>query len=228
MPFVSVLLALVLSLSGMRQSASPSPVEKLGDGLYRVGKIRVDTKRAEIAVPGKVNDAMTLEWVANTVTGGKAYESALTLDTDGVTFNAALLLIGLDKKNARVPDRHFDPVPPKGDPVEIWVEWREGGTTRRTGIEQLLYDQRTKAPMEPGGWVYTGSSMYDNNFRADSDGGVLIGFVHSPAPVIENRSTGAVDAFGSVIFNKQLGLLPGTSITLAVKSAPKATPKDRR
>jgi len=180
-----------------------------------------------VTVTGKINaDATTLEWVANTQGGAKAYESAMTLDTDGVTFNTALLLIGLDPKNARVPEFHFDPKPPQGDAVDLFVAWGQGSSAKRVSIEQLLYDQRTRKPMPAGGWVYTGSSMMENNqYRADADGGVLIGFVHSPAPVIENRNPGAVGAFGSVILNRSLGLVPGTPVTLTVVARPKSAPR---
>jgi hypothetical protein len=213
---LSIVLAFLLLASGAQKPGAPT-VEKLGDGVYRVAAIQVDTKKREISVAGKINDATTLEWVATTKVGGKAYESAMTLETDGVTFNAALLLIGLDVKHARVPEFHFDPKPPQGDPVDIFVSWGAGATAKRVSIEQLLFDQRTNAPMPAGGWVYTGSSMLPGNqYRADTDGGVLIGFVHSPAPVIENRAAGAVGAFGSVVLNKNLGLAVGTPVTLTV------------
>src|SRR3954470_3995390 len=103
--------------------ASPTPptVEKLGDNLYRIGNIRVDTSRSEISVPGTINrDVTTLEFIANTRGGLKAYESALSLDTDAITFNTALILIGLNRTRARnTPTAHFDPATPDGDQVEI-------------------------------------------------------------------------------------------------------------
>jgi hypothetical protein len=213
---------LCVCLAGVAAGQRPqTPVQKIGDGVYRIGAIRVDTKKREVSVTGVINDATTLEWVANTQSGGKAYESAMTLDTDGVTFNTALLLIGLDVKHARVPEFHFDPKPPQGDPVDMFVTWGEGAAAKRVGIEQLLYDQRTRAPLPAGGWVYTGSMMLESNqYRADADGGVLIGFVHSPAPVIENRNPGAVSAFGSVILNRNIGLGPDTRVTLTIVAKP--------
>ncbi len=48
--------------------------------------------------------------------------------------------------------------------------------------------------------------------------GVLIGFVHSPAPIIENAGPGAVDAFGSIVFNTRLGLVSGDRVTLIVRA----------
>jgi hypothetical protein len=178
----------------------------------------VDVARREVTVTGHVNDVQILEWVANTTNGLKAYESAITADTDAITFNTALLLIGLDRAHARVPTQHFDPVPPRGDPVELWIEWGEASQRKRVRIEQLLLDNRTNTTLPEGPWVYTGSTLLPENggYMAQLDG-VLIGFVHSPAPIIENPGAGAVGAFGSLVLNKEL-VAPGTEVTLIVKA----------
>ena len=196
-----------------------SPVVKVRDGVYRVGMIEVDTVKKEMTVPGKANDNVSvLEFVANTAGGQKAYESAITMNTDGITFNTALLLIGMDPARSRTPQRHFDPVAPKGDPLEIWVSWNIAGGTKRVRIEQLLYDERTKLTMPEGPWVYTGSTFgQDGRYMADIDG-VLIGFVHSPAPIIENPRKGAVDSYGSIVLNRNIGLLGGMPLVVTVKA----------
>jgi hypothetical protein len=209
------------------QSQPPAQptIEKLGDGLLRVHNIRVDTKAREISVPGRINRDMTgtttLEFVANVAGHGKAYETPIAAETDAVAFNAALLLIGLDPKNARVPTRHFDPVPPAGDAVEVLIEWTKTGATKRVPVEDLLWDQRARRSMTKTPWVYTGSSFYEGKYLASMDG-VLIGFVHSPAPIIENAGAGAVDAFGSIVFNTRLGLVSGDRVTLIVRAVTSA------
>ncbi|MEI6244386.1 MAG: YdjY domain-containing protein [Acidobacteriota bacterium] len=205
--------------------ARPGPsVEKIRDGVYRVGNIQVDTIGREAAVEARINsDVTTLEFVANKVGGAKAYESALTVMTDATTLNAALLLLGLDPAHSRVPTRHFDPVPPKGDPVELWIEWADGTATKRARIEQLLYDTRTKTTLPEGPWVYTGSTFSNGQYMAEVDG-VLIGFVHSPAPLIENPRAGAVDAYGFVVLNPQRSpgmLLKAKLVIKALGPAPK-------
>ena len=213
---------------GEPQDPAPPPatprIEKLGPNRLRIGRVQVDVATREVAVTGHVNDVQFLEWVANTTNGLKAYESAITADTDAITFNTALLLIGLDKAHARVPTQHFDREPPRGDPVEIFVEFGEATKRRRVRIEQLLLDKRTNTTLPEGPWVYTGSTLFpDGGYMAQLDG-VLIGFVHSPAPIIENPGAGAVGAFGSLVLNKEL-VAPGTDVTLIVKALAAAVTK---
>jgi hypothetical protein len=200
---------------------APPPIEKLSDTLFRIGQIQVDTASREISLPGKVNDVTVLEFVANTRMGMKAYESALTLDTDAITFNAALLLIGLDPAHAQVPTRHFDPAQPKGDPVEIWIDL-PGPPPRRLRAERLLYDKETKQTMPDGPWVYTGSTFLptgpgQSHYLAESDG-VLIGFIHSPAPIIESPRGAGIGQYGSIVLNPTIGLAPLMPIKLTVKA----------
>lgn len=217
---------LLLGVAVSAQKPAPKPakpagpaVQKIREGVYRIGNIEVDTVKREASVEAHVNhDVTTLEFVANKIGGAKAYESALTVMTDATTFNAALLLLGLDPSHARVPTKHFDSVAPKGDPVEIWVEWMAGGTTpKRIRIEQLLYDNRTKTTLSEGPWVYTGSSFSNGQYMAETDG-VLIGFVHSPSPIIENPRPGAVDAYGSIVLNPKLDPAMSLRATLIVKA----------
>ena len=203
---------------GQTPPAQPA-VERLGPTLYRIGTIRVDTSLREIAVPGTVNpDVRTLEFIANARQGVRAYETAVTLDTDGVTFNAALLLLGIDRSRSKnVPKVHFDRAVPVGDAVEIWIECgaRDCG---RIPAERVMYDDEKKRPLSGGTWVYTGSTFLpDGRYFAQVDGS-LIGFVHDPASIIEYAAGAGLDRYGSVIMNPDLGLPGGTAIKLTVKA----------
>ena len=195
------------------------PVEKLGPNLLRVGTIRVDTAAREITVAGTVNpDVRTLEFIANARGGVKAYETAVTLDTDAITFNAALLLIGIDKSRSRnAPTRHFDPAVPAGDAVEITLDCPKR-ECQRVPAERLMLDQETKTTASKGTWVYTGSSfLSDGRYLAEVDG-ALIGFVHDPASIIEYAAGAGLNRYGTIVFNSNLGLSAGTGITLTVKA----------
>jgi hypothetical protein len=200
-----------------------SPVEKLGDNLFRLGNIRVDTAKRELSVPGKVNPVTTLEFIANPTDGLKAYESALTLDTNAITFNAALLLLGLDPSHGRRGFSRNDPNGVAGDPVEIWID-TTGPSAQKFRAERLIYDQTAKEAASDGSWVFTGSSFLpDGRYRAEADG-VLIGFVHDLATIIELSRAVGLGRYGAVVLNPTLGLTPGMPITLtakAVGAAPK-------
>ncbi len=182
---------------------TPPAVAKLGPGLYRIGEITVDTAKREASVAGKVNAVETLEFVANTRDGLKAYESALTLDTYAVTFNAAMLLLGLDKDHAEfLSNISFRPHH-KGIASTSGSSGRGTGhvsghrpsscsSTRRPASQfprasGCIPDQRS---------VPEGPTQKSTRYVADIDG-VLIGFVHSPAPIIESVPVPASAATGS-------------------------------
>jgi hypothetical protein len=182
-----------------------------------VGAIRVDTASRELKVPGRVNRVTTLEFIANTPKGLKEYESAITVEADAVTFNTALLLLGLDPGRARVPTQHLDPIPAAGDPVSIFVEWNLPLGSRRIPAEDLLWNVVTRSTAPGGPWVYTGSTMNGAQLLADADG-VLIGFIHSPAPLIDSPRPLPSRNYGDIILNPNLALPAGSPVTLVVRA----------
>lgn len=199
--------------------AAASPVERLGTNRIRVGTITVDSARREVSVAATFTGVSALEFIAVARKGIKAYESLLELDTTAIDFNVALILVGLDPSHGVVPRMHFDPNPPKGDAVEIWVEWMEDGKPRRVRGEQLIYNEITKQVMSEGPWVYTGSafSAENNAYLAEVEG-TLIGFVHTPAPVIENPRPIPESAYGNNILNPAFKIPAGTTATLTVRA----------
>ena len=203
---------------------APSPTERLGPGLLRIGNIRVDTTKKEISVAGFVNDVQVLEFLANTKGGFKAYETALELDTNAVNFNVACILIGLDPARAVHSRQQFDPVPPQGDPVDIFVEWDENGSKRRVRAEELIYNKTSKTVLTTGPWVYTGSaftpSTEGNSYLAERDG-TLIGFMHNTQPIIESPRR-LVGNYGDDIINPALNLKAGTTVQLTVRALTRA------
>jgi hypothetical protein len=202
----------------------PPAVVKLSPTSYRIGEMTIDTAAKTLTISATINEVTTLEFVANTLNGAKAYESALTLNTNAVSFNAALLLLGLDPARSKPSTVQFDPVAPEGDPVELTVTWTDGGRERTFPIEELLFDQRAKRTLAKGHWVYTGSSFVDSGehryYLAEQDG-VLIGFMHTPQSIIDNPRADALGGFGFYVINPRLGLKPGSPITLTVKSLAK-------
>ena len=144
------------------QAQPPKPtlpaVERLGENLFRIGQIHVDTSKREISVAGTVNPVRTLEFIANPRRGMKAYESAVTLDTDAIAFNAALVLVGLDASHMR-----FGPNGPEGDQVEIWIE-TTGPSAQRFRAERMVYDEVTKLSNHLNRWLRDNDSYAGSVF----------------------------------------------------------------
>lgn len=201
-------------------------VEKLGDNLYQVGAMRVDTAKREVTVPGSLNEITTVEFVANAKDGAKAYESAVTLETDAVSFNAALLLIGLDPARSRPSKTQFDPVAPEGDPVDLFVDLPGGTKPRRVRIEEILFDQGSKKAITPGPWVYSGSTFIPSDdgpkFLAEMDG-VLIGLMHGPSAIIDNPRNDLIGRFGGIILNPKL-VKAGMAVSVIIRALPLSMP----
>jgi hypothetical protein len=203
-----------------RPKAEPPVIKKLGENLVQINSITVDTGKKEVSVIGHSMSDRVLEFIASTKEGAKLYESAIELDTDASTFNFALIMIGLDKKHGIAPREHFDKEA-SGDPVEISIEWKNGETNRRINIGELLYDLKTKKVPQLGEWVYTGSTMLeDGRFLAEM-AGVIIGFVHDPASLIENSTGSGIGDYGSIRLNPQINLAPNTEVKLTVKALQK-------
>ncbi len=200
--------------------STPSPVERLGKDRLRIGAVFVDLGKKEVSVAATVNDAPLAEFVANTKGGFKSYESVLEAETNALNFDLGLTLIGLDRAHSVSPQFHFDPVPPQGDPVDVWVSWGEGSRRRRVRADELIYDEGTKKTLPVGKWVYIGSRIVEGGLVADLDG-VLIGFVHTPAPLIE-RVDPVPGPYGAIKMNPNLGLKPGDVVTLTVRALPSA------
>jgi hypothetical protein len=211
-----------LSQTAPAPPQSPAPIERLGPDRLRIGRVEVNVARREVSVPGTVTTAEVLEFIAVARQGFKAYESALELDTNAVGFNLALILIGLDASGAVVPKFHIDPTPPQGDPLDLFVEWDDSGRRRRVRAEELVYNTLSKATLSEGPWVYTGSTFVAEQRAYLSEiEGTLIGFVHTPAPVIESpRPLGQGD-YGANRLNPSLNLKAGTMVTLIVRALPR-------
>jgi hypothetical protein len=208
-----------------RPQPGPPVIKKLGENLVQINSIIVDTAKKEVTVDGRAQSDRTLEFIASAKQGVKLYESAIELDTDATTFNFALIMIGLDKSHGVAPRAHFD-AQAAGDPVEIWVEWGSGESRRRVRIEELIYDEKAGRVPQMGEWVYTGSTVLpDGRFLAEMDG-VLIGFVHDPASLIENTMGSGINAYGTIKLNPNLKLAPDTELKLTVRALPKPKKPD--
>jgi hypothetical protein len=197
----------------------PAPaVEDLGGGRYRVGSIELDKAAGRFSVQGRVIRLdPPLEYVAVATGGVKNYESLLELDTDGIHFNLACILVGLDPERAGRAQFQADPAPLAGDRVALWLSWAAEGGTRRVSVGEALAGAADSDAKPSDQWVYIGSMFGGDGAYLAHTSGSLIGFIHDPVAVIEHRLGIGIGQYGSVSGRKDLPWEVGTPVTLTVE-----------
>jgi len=195
------------------------PVEQLGNGLFRVGRIEIDQNKSTLRVPGYMlpgEPTKAIEFLATTPGVYKSSESVMDLHAIAFEFNLASILIGLDAERAVAPEFHFDPTPLQGDRVEIRVSWLQGGQRIDRDAVDLLRLDNGKPP-KPSVWIYTGSGFNQaGDFMAEVDG-VLIGMVHAPASIFEHREGMGLGQWGALTIDPEIAPGAGQEIELTVR-----------
>jgi hypothetical protein len=211
---LSMALLCIAALAGRAEETPTAPPEavKIGDDLYRLGKVKVDLKNKVLTCTGKINQrTMVIEYLA-VVPGGKRHESLLLLNARPLHLQLGLILLGLEPKGGL--RYQGDTQVPQGSPVKIFVSWTRSGKTVKVPAEELVWDMLKKRPMEPKAWVFSGSITDENGFAADRTLS-LIGTYRDPEAVINNGlPNGADDA----AYKPNVRILPplGTPVTVTM------------
>ena len=119
--------------------------------------------------------------------GGKRYETLFETERPAADIHDALARIGLGRG---VPASGDDP--PRGQHINLMVEYASDGRTVRRPVGDFLLDQTTGRSVPPGPWIYTGSSE-----AVDPDTGrpmlaasltqSIVGLqVGDPSPLVQN------------------------------------------
>lgn len=142
--------------------------------------IQVFEKEKRIEVNGEISTELekyakelggAMEYLAVSK-GGKEYESIIVLDCKPDEIYNALIKLGLKKGKAGSFDKKGKPILPTGDPVKLFVEWKnKEGKTKRIRAEDLLYSVNTKKRMRYVYWPFTGSAL--GYFDPESNNKVL-------------------------------------------------------
>ena len=195
----------------------PPSAIKIADNIYKIGNITVDIDKPEISMPGKVNMQTGLIEYLACAPGGKLHESLLVLDVDPIHLHVALILLGLEPRG----DFKFqgDPGEPKGDPVDILVQWNESEPMTEVRAEKLILKTRKSEPMEYTHWIFTGSMIHNNIYLAALEGS-LIATYHDPAAIINNPLPEGAD---DTVYNANFDVVPkvGTPIAVIIRPSKK-------
>jgi hypothetical protein len=202
------------------QPAPPPEAERIGENLYRVGKVRVDLKARAATCAGKVNMQKGLIEYLAVGYEGKRHESLLTLDVRPLHLQVGLILLGLEPGGGL--ERQGDTALPRGPAVDITVGWRRAGRDVRVPAADLVWDVDRKAPLARAAWVFSGSLVDKRGFLADREHS-LIATYRDPGAIVNNvLPSGADDTALKV--NERIAPPIGTAVTLTLSpAAPPAT-----
>ena len=212
--FIWFILFLCNSLMNAQDiNESELPLKQIGDNLYQIENILIDSDKREITIPGKINMQKGLIELLACTPGGKVHESVLTLDVVPYYMQVSLLLLGLNSSEAKMYEGIEKDV--KGDKVEIWVKWSLNGEEKTVRGEEMLWDVVDKKPMEKTHWVFVGSKIVNGKFKAD-DIGSLITTYNDPFTILDNPlDTGTNDEVYWV--NEQIVPPKGTLVNVILK-----------
>jgi hypothetical protein len=146
---------------------------------------------------------------------GKVHESVLTMDVEPIHLQTALILLGLEFVGGL--RYQGDPLTPKGDRVQIWVEWTVGGEVKRHRAEDLVYNRAKQASMEHTDWVFSGSRIKSGVFMSQATG-TLITTYHDPDTILDNPLPEGKDDT-VYISNSQVVPPKGTEVKMIIMPA---------
>ena len=184
----------ILALPAQSQAPKPKPppeAEKVGDDLYRVGKMTVDLKAKTATCSGKVNMQKGMVEYLAVAPQGKLHESVLNLDVRPLHLQVALILLGLEPKGGL--RYQGDKQVPKGSPVDVFVAWERNGKKVRVPATDLVWDIVKKKPMDAAPWVFSGSMVTkEQGFVADIELSLIATF-RDPAAIVNNALPSGAD-----------------------------------
>lgn len=239
-PIASIFCASLLPLAAAETAntdpvpVSTPPVEKLTNGMLRIGEITADPKTREIRIPTKVNlDDELLEFVL-VHQDGKIHESLLTTTASPLHLNLAFKLLRYTaspelyviQHEAGVSSGEFPMVPEETKSaarIVIEVVWKEGERIRKVSVNDWIQHSVKGSAMPPGPWVYGGSSVYEGTYLPESTGDMIAIFL-SKSSIINYPGNDNHDDTVWWPFPKRVPE-PGTDVTLLISPNPKTETK---
>ncbi len=181
MNIIVIFFLLISTISAGEQG--PPRAEKIGEEIYRIGKVILDRKEGSLHFPAKVNMKEGLVEYLAVARNGKLHESVLVVEAQPLDIQLGLILLGLNYGGGL--GYQGDERMPMGDKVEIWVKWKENRRERKVRGEDLIYNQATKKSMARTHWVFTGSKIIEKEFIAQT-GGSIIATYRDPFAILNN------------------------------------------
>lgn len=202
---------------GMNAPAN-SPIERIGEGLLRIGKVTIDKYQKTISFPAQLNmDKGLLEYVL-VRTGGKTHESLLRTEAEPYDIQLACVLLDLTGTDNPLPYQGAQETP-KGDQVAIKVTVKDqSGKHQELHAAQWVAKSVAGKPEASGNlkWVYVGSWISEGRFMSQVDGSI-IALYHDPVAIFDNASPGGES--DKIWFVNEQAVPPlGTPVTITIQA----------
>jgi hypothetical protein len=198
-------------------SFQPDPSWKpLGRSLWFDPKTRQLILRARVVlVEGPLEHLLCLK-------GTKEHEAILATDAVPQKIHAGLLLTGAEPGHPVRFQPKFEP--PSGSPINIELEWTEGGKSHRANAREWIKAERTNKTLDRD-WVFAGSELFEDPttkkpvYAAD-DGDLIT--VANFANAILDLPFASTSAGTELLFVANTKVLPprGTFVTLYLRPRP--------
>ncbi|MDR0994205.1 MAG: YdjY domain-containing protein [Verrucomicrobiota bacterium] len=166
---------------GSEPKPQPSPVVWEGS-TARLGSVLFDSQTRTVTATGWVNQVEGVVEVLACGLRGKVHESIFVLAASPLDLQAALLLAG---NKGGEPMARFGEGPPRGSPVDMFVEWEADGETKTARAETFVWDLQKGDVLPDGPWVFTGSILKDGEFKATLEESLIVTF-WDPYAIINN------------------------------------------
>ena len=192
-------------------------VEKVGEGLFRIGQVLVNAGEMTVTFPAEVNMQDGLVEYLICARRGKLHESVLATEANPLDIQLGLLALGMTYGGGI--EFQGDRAKGKGDALRIFVEWNDSGSVKRVRAEELVLDRKRDRPMKESNWIFTGSVFIEGNFMAQFDG-LIAATYNDPYAIINSPLPSRYD--DEILYaNSAVVPRPGTSVTVILERVKK-------
>ena len=223
---------LLITTATLAQEPPPAlPVmRETAPGIFEIGKLHLDQKALTLTFPGTLNmKAGLLEYLLVTPRGS-THESLLVSEVSPNDVHFAMLLLGAKGGGEtgggappQIDAQYLKNAPKmKGDTVLISVKWNDGAAEKTVPVEDWLFNETKKKPIEHGPWTYNGSMFANGHFLALTEG-CFVALVTNPSALLNNpRKGNDNDQMWGV--NEKAVPPVNTPVEIIVKLVPPANP----
>lgn len=176
-----LLASLVAEESSTSEAEPASQLRDLGQGRYALGLVSFDENTRHLSFPAEVNLVEGILEYAIVHEKGKIHEALLMTKASPLHLNIALKLLHYQESPElfEVLDENYESTgkfPEVSDErktaarLQILVKWEKDGKKEEVSLNDLIYHTTTEKAMEPVPWIYQGSYIHENSFKAETSG----------------------------------------------------------